>query len=91
MSDEKKKSVKPNPRAQQARRRFLRSIGLGAGAVGVSMLGFIPVITQSSPRLRPPGAIAEQEYLASCIKCGQCIKRCPVDAITLESGHDKQG
>ncbi len=25
-----------------------------------------------------------------CIKCGQCIKRCPVDAITLESGHDKQ-
>ncbi|MFX0082439.1 MAG: 4Fe-4S double cluster binding domain-containing protein [Candidatus Hodarchaeota archaeon] len=25
-----------------------------------------------------------------CIKCGQCIDRCPVGAITLENGHDKQ-
>ncbi len=25
-----------------------------------------------------------------CIKCGDCVKRCPADAITLENGHDKQ-
>jgi epoxyqueuosine reductase QueG len=25
-----------------------------------------------------------------CTKCGQCIERCPVGAITLENGHDKQ-
>jgi len=25
-----------------------------------------------------------------CTKCGDCIKRCPVGAITLENGHDKQ-
>jgi epoxyqueuosine reductase QueG len=24
-----------------------------------------------------------------CIMCGQCVKRCPVNAITLENGHDK--
>jgi epoxyqueuosine reductase len=25
-----------------------------------------------------------------CTRCGDCIKRCPVSAITLENGHDKQ-
>ncbi|MFX1256366.1 MAG: 4Fe-4S binding protein [Promethearchaeota archaeon] len=25
-----------------------------------------------------------------CIKCGDCMKRCPVDAITIKDGHDKQ-
>ena len=25
-----------------------------------------------------------------CTRCGECIKRCPVGAITLENGHDKQ-
>jgi len=25
-----------------------------------------------------------------CTKCGDCIKRCPVGAITFENGHDKQ-
>ncbi|MFX0028014.1 MAG: 4Fe-4S binding protein [Candidatus Hermodarchaeota archaeon] len=25
-----------------------------------------------------------------CIKCGQCVERCPVGAITLKNGHDKQ-
>ena len=24
-----------------------------------------------------------------CTKCGQCIKRCPVNAISFENGHDK--
>jgi ferredoxin-type protein NapG len=78
-------------RAQQARRRFLRSIGLGAGVVGASMLGFYPVATQSIPRLRPPGAIKEQEYLASCIKCGQCVQVCPVEAIKLADVEDGFG
>ncbi len=25
-----------------------------------------------------------------CTKCGQCVKRCPVGAITMEKGHDKK-
>lgn len=35
-------------------------------------------------RLRPPGALAEKEYLAACIKCGQCVQVCPVKAIELD-------
>lgn len=32
---------------------------------------------------RPPGAVDEARFLAECTRCGDCIKACPVDAITL--------
>ncbi len=31
---------------------------------------------------RPPGALAEIEFLATCTRCNECIEVCPVDAIT---------
>lgn len=68
---------------QKQRRQFLRSALLLAGVVGVSLLGAIPVLGQWVKRLRPPGALKEQEFLASCIKCGQCVQVCPVNAIKL--------
>jgi len=71
------------PMAQRARRKFLRSVALGAGIIGASLLGFIPVLQQWVVRLRPPGALLEQKFLASCIKCGQCVQVCPVNAIKL--------
>ena len=69
--------------SQRARRKFLRTVMLGAGVIGVSLLGFIPVLQQWVVRLRPPGALREQKFLASCIKCGQCVQVCPVNAIKL--------
>jgi len=74
----------PGRRKQEARRRFLRSIALTAGVTGVSLLGFIPLADGKRTRLRPPGALGEDEYLASCIKCGQCVQVCPVEAIKLD-------
>lgn len=87
MSEKENKS-KPLPvslkRAQQARRRFLRSAALTTGVVGMALLGYVPVARSWKPRLRPPGALDEQEFLASCIKCGQCVQVCPVEAIHLD-------
>jgi ferredoxin-type protein NapG len=91
MSDkqvEKPKKVKhAGRRAEQNRRQFLRTTALAAGVLGTSLLGFLPVVQGTSLRLRPPGAlktpIDEQEFLASCIKCGQCVQVCPVEAIKL--------
>ncbi len=33
------------------------------------------------PLLRPPGAIAEPDFLAVCTRCGDCSDACPHDAI----------
>lgn len=74
-------------RKEQNRREFLRTTAMAAGFMGFSLLGFLPVVQGRSLHLRPPGAIKdpfdEQEFLASCIKCGQCVQVCPVEAIEL--------
>ncbi len=79
----------------QSRREFIRSGVLVAGVVGFSLLGFLPVVQGRSLRLRPPGALKtpldEHEFLSSCIKCGQCIQVCPVEAIKLADMDDGFG
>lgn len=70
-------------KTQKARRKFLRSLGLAGGVIGLSLLGYIPVATARNTRLRPPGALNEADFLSSCIKCGQCVQVCPVQAIKL--------
>lgn len=78
-------------RQEEARRRFLRSAALVGGVVASSLLGFIPLARSWQSRLRPPGALAENEFLASCIKCGQCVQVCPVEAIKLADIMDGFG
>lgn len=43
------------------------------------------------PLHRPPGAIAEEEFLAACTRCGECIEACPHDAIVLSSSRLRVG
>ena len=31
--------------------------------------------------IRPPGSLAEEEFLKRCIKCGQCMRACPTNVI----------
>jgi ferredoxin len=31
--------------------------------------------------IRPPGSLAEQEFLQRCIKCGQCMRVCPTNVL----------
>ncbi len=38
--------------------------------------------------LRPPGAKSEEEFLALCIQCGQCIAVCPYQSLRLHEGLD---
>lgn len=33
------------------------------------------------PFVRPPGAVAEADFLAGCTRCGECAAACPYDAI----------
>ena len=87
------KSKKPAKRRlsakhkEQSRREFLRTSFMAVGVMGVSLAGLLPVVQGKSLALRPPGALKmptdEQEFLSSCIKCGQCVQVCPVNAIKL--------
>ena len=87
MSDDNKPPVKRSAapvRKQANRRKFIRSVVLAGGVVGLAMLGYIPVANARKPRMRPPGALEEHDFLSSCIKCGQCVQVCPVAAIKLD-------
>lgn len=93
-------STKPRPplspkRREQSRREFIRTTLLGVGVLGATLAGLIPLASQAQARLRPPGAIKdrlkEQEFLAACIKCGQCVQVCPVEAIHLADILDGVG
>lgn len=57
--------------------------GLVWGAVANSSLK-APLV------LRPPGALADDEFLQACIKCGKCVEACPYDSLKLATvGEDK--
>ncbi|MBL0721556.1 MAG: 4Fe-4S dicluster domain-containing protein [Sulfurovum sp.] len=71
------------------RRDFIKYSTLGIFA-GVLAGGFViaPKIILAESRLRPPGSINEKEFLALCIKCGQCLQVCPYHSIKLaDIGH----
>jgi len=36
--------------------------------------------------LRPPGARPEPEFLAACLRCGQCVEACPFETLRLAVG-----
>ncbi|MBT3309591.1 MAG: 4Fe-4S binding protein [Gammaproteobacteria bacterium] len=91
MSEESPKKPQRLSRKERERREFLRTSALVAGVGGFSLLQLIPTLTDAAPRLRPPGALDEKEYLSSCIKCGQCVQVCPVEAIFLADMLDGQG
>jgi ferredoxin-type protein NapG len=33
--------------------------------------------------VRPPGAIAEEDFAAACVRCGLCVRACPFDILHL--------
>lgn len=80
--------------ADQARRKFLTDIAgavFGVGMFGVG-LGMYARQTEALPAqaIRPPGALAEEAFLAACIRCGLCVRDCPYDTLRLaELGRDK--
>ncbi len=98
MTDESKKAAgrasKPKKRMtkrdRERRRALLLSFLTGGAVAGLALAGYYPILTyaRAGARLRPPGAIEEREFLAACIKCGQCVQVCPVEAIKLDDFMD---
>jgi MauM/NapG family ferredoxin protein len=86
----RKRKKKPRSRVRVSRRAFLTAAGSGAAAtMMLSVSPFVARRTFNPDLIRPPGSLAEEDFLARCIRCGECMKVCPTNAIhptTLEAG-----
>jgi ferredoxin/polyferredoxin len=63
-------------------RRGLIFSGMG----GLAALPFIRLSNKVGAnwhfrQIRPPGSLAEEEFLKRCLKCGQCMRICPTNVI----------
>jgi polyferredoxin len=55
-------------------------------ATGVAVLPLLRATTsfaaeKNDRRIRPPGALDESDFLARCVRCGECMKVCPNNAL----------
>jgi ferredoxin-type protein NapG len=70
-----------------ARRRFLAQTASLCGSAGV--VGLLLAAQARTARavpawaLRPPGAIAEDDFTSACVRCGLCVRACPYDILDL--------
>ena len=71
-----------------ARRQFITAGLAGFGAAAVSLTGLQSLYGKAGPGrvlparvIRPPGAIPEKEFLALCVRCGECMVACPTNAL----------
>ena len=77
----------PRRSSAPARRQFLLDSARMACGVGMLGLGWglaLPKQTQALPALAlSPGALAENDFLGACIRCGMCVRDCPYDTLSL--------
>lgn len=81
--------IRPDSAAQASlkRRQFIfdsARMACGVGMLGLG-LGLYAKQAKALPPLaiRPPGAIAEADFIGACIRCGMCVRDCPYDILEL--------
>ncbi|MBN1883988.1 MAG: 4Fe-4S binding protein [Candidatus Krumholzibacteriota bacterium] len=68
-------------------RRWLLASGLGA-LVAVPAMSVGAHRTRPNPELiRPPGALPEQAFVRTCVKCGECMKVCLTNGLQPTLGQ----
>lgn len=64
-----------------SRRGFIISAVTGVTAVPMMRLSGLLGANWQPRVVRPPGALAEEQFLERCLKCGQCMRVCPTNVI----------
>jgi polyferredoxin len=69
-----------------SRRRLL--LTTGGALIAAPFFKITPSAKRASTKLiRPPGALPEPQFLDRCIKCGECMKACPTNALQPALGQ----
>jgi MauM/NapG family ferredoxin protein len=70
-----------------SRRNFF--FGMGFGSMAIVLTRLDPRYVKKTDRtLRPPGALPEEDFLATCIRCGACLRICVTHTLQA-SGMEK--
>ena len=75
------------------RRKFLLTMARGVGLASIGGLvwsAYLDKAIAAPLLLRPPAALSESEFLATCIKCGLCVEACPYDTLQLAKPNDNK-
>ena len=75
------------------RRKFILNAARGVGIASIGGLvwsAYIDEAIASPLTLRPPGALVEEDFLKTCIKCGLCVEACPYDTLLLAAPGDNK-
>ncbi|MBU0753576.1 MAG: 4Fe-4S binding protein [Planctomycetes bacterium] len=74
-------SLSTESKVDFSKRGLLGFFALGIAALPLARSGRDPRIDHGPGAVRPPGACDETAFLERCIKCGQCMKVCPNNAL----------
>lgn len=75
------------------RRKFILGMARTTGIValgGLMWSAYVDEVTANKLILRPPGALREDDFLSTCIKCGMCVEACPFDTLHLAGPGDNK-
>jgi MauM/NapG family ferredoxin protein len=87
-------SLRPQPDSRYqglpegfSRRNFF--LGMGVGSMAIVLARLDPRVTKRNDRwIRPPGALPEDDFLATCIRCGACLRICVTHTLQASGMED---
>ncbi len=74
----------PRPGVDLSRRRAILA---GTSGLAVALTAGVgrAVRKRDDEIIRPPGSLQEPDFLATCVRCGECAKACPTNTLQLDS------
>ena len=75
----RRRSTQTKPNLE--RRTTLASVAAGAVAIPTFRIGNWPDRAYDERVIRPPGSLEERSFLERCVRCAECMKVCPNNAL----------